>query len=62
MSARVPVNVNHELPLQLAEPFVAVGRLVLGNVAVVSAEFPGIVRAARFVAAHQGLQSLSTEH
>jgi hypothetical protein len=33
----------------------------MGNVAVVSAEFPGIVRAARFVAAQYGLQSLSTE-
>ena len=33
----------------------------MGNLAVVSAEFPGIVCAARFVAAQQGRQSLSTE-
>jgi hypothetical protein len=34
----------------------------MGNVAVVSAEFPRIVRATRLVAAQWGLQSLSTEH
>jgi hypothetical protein len=34
----------------------------MGNVAVVSAEFPRMVRAARLVAAQWGLQSLSTEH
>jgi hypothetical protein len=60
----IPVNVNHVLILSnpltsyrgarpaLAKLFVASWRLVMGTVvAVVSAEFPGIIRAARIVAA-----------
>ena len=34
----------------------------MGNVAVVSAEFPRMVRAARLVAAQWGLQSLKIRH
>jgi hypothetical protein len=60
----IPVNVNHVLILSnpltsyhgarpaLAKLFVTSWRLVMGTVvAVVSAEFPGIIRAARLVAA-----------
>ncbi len=59
MSAMAPVNVNHVLVLfnpalracHWLSCLVHVGRFVMSNVALVSAEFPGIVRPARLVAA-----------
>jgi len=71
MSAIVPVKVNHVLLLSDPVPgyqracqwlscLLHVETFVMGNVAVVSAEFPVIVRVARLIVA-VGLQPSSTE-